>query len=583
MGDVLKSEYLAWRLFFAILIAGILISPFFLMRFERGFYQSQFPQYFSSWRENGSFSPIETSSDSRYYAARIHQMATHWVPADPWTGESSAKFVMTDFISFESIALIFRVLKSVLWAWVFSQAIFSILWFFLLVRLLDGLGGSEGQCIWIATTVTLFAHTILVDFNLRLFQHLLSPLQHAFWFLGSYHWYFGPTRIVRPLITYPSLFLAGILLTRAEEKGRGYFFAGIAGGLLAYIHEDVWLAFGGSVFLYCLWKSLNIRQVYWRGWFVLAVFSLVSLPWIFICRPSPEQLGDFGKIIGRHFSWESLPFLLGSVVTWASFPKRPMRLWFSSVLISIFFALNAQLILGYTFSPDYWQRLGNVFLVLVFGLLIARTFHIEDKSYLWLAALSCAFALPRVIGYSAFHYQLAAIPRPDEEAFEWLNSHTPKDSLVATLNPLTNLRLPIYTHNQTGIAYSVSFYPGPSHVDNVCRLLTALSFYGVLPSVYVEDFIHRPTWNEKMQWTKIPNNERLVRGRGFLSMSMSASLSQLLRAEKTCLVPSFQPNYLWVANVEKNLLNPGALTYRRDLKKVFDNQKIAIYSVLSKH
>ena len=205
-----------WLLPFALAVAVWQIIPIFLMSSERAFYKSHFPDYFNSWSNNGSFSIIDDFSqveDTYLYAARIRDAGSHALPGDPYIkGNRSAIMASRDFLSFYVFGWIFRLTRDIRATYTVSYFVFGLLWVLSLYAVMLKTGVKHSAALFIAVLTTLFAdfgqRSVADLFHAR--EALTMLVQWLFWPLGSQHYWFGPTRLYRPLFTIPCLLLAAL-------------------------------------------------------------------------------------------------------------------------------------------------------------------------------------------------------------------------------------------------------------------------------------------------------------------------------------------------------------------------------------
>lgn len=579
----------AWAGVFAVLAAAVLMLPVPLMRSYRLFFQSHFPAAAAAWGDNGSFSLVDSftmGEDNYCYAAKIRQAGSHAIPGDPYIfGNHSPRLAARDGLTFAIFGLFFRAFHDINRAWIVSQAFFTLLWVPLLYALLLAAGAGRRQAVCVATAVTLFADLArsLVLGGGPIIGQLRQALQYAVWFLGSYHYFMGPTRITGPVMTYPCLFAAALLFCWAARRRdwASPAAAGLLGGLLVYVHSDVWTVFGGACLLYAVAVSWRKRAVDWRLAALLVCLGLVAVPWVLLNRSLGTEAELLGRVMERRVDWGSWPFLVGAWLAWRFAADTEMGLWLCCALLAVVIGRNSSLLVGFGFEgiPN-WAFIGNVLLALVVGRSLGGRRPADSKGWLWAAALFCALALPRAISYSAQHYFTYALPRDREDAFHWLQANTPKDSVVAALSPMTNLQLPVHTHDKTISAFICPHLSDIGPIENARRIDYALSLFGAPEDRYWAKLNQPSDWGEKL-WLGVVDVEGRERGMWHASLFCNMPeerIGQLLsnaRADRAGRV--YRADYLWQGTFEKGLMkrrSPAAVA-----QVVYSNPSVTIYKL----
>jgi len=560
-----------------------------LMRAERRFFRDHYPAVARGWADNGSFSMVDSfsmSEDNYNYAAKIRQAGTHAFPGDPYIrGNDSARLAVRDGLTYWIFGLFFRVLGDINATWIVSQAFFTLLWIPLLYAILLLTGAARRQAVCVATGVTLFsdlARYIVLQGHPLLAQ-LRQAAQYAFWFLGSYHYFMGPTRITGPALTFVAFFAAALLFVWAARRrgAAAAAAAGLLGGLLVYIHTDVWTVYGGACALYTAAVSWRKRRIDWRLALLLLCAGLVAVPWLVLNRGSAGDAQLMGAVFGRRVAWDSWPWLVGAWLAWRFAGETEMGLWLCCALIAVTIGRNSSLIVGFGFPElPNWLVIGNVLLAVVIGRGLGGRKPADREGWLWAAALLCALALPRAISYSAQHYFLYALPSDQEDALRWLDENTPKDAVVATLSPMTNLQIPVHTHDKTLFA---SICPHLSDIgarENARRIDYALSLFGADPKRYWAKLNEPSDWGDEL-WrgvVDVPGRER-----GMWHVATFCNLPEpligelILHARADRGGATYPADYFWQGPFESELMAkkappPGA-------REVYRNASVKIYKL----
>ncbi|MBI3551110.1 MAG: hypothetical protein HY077_01215 [Elusimicrobia bacterium] len=591
-GQTLKTHL--WALAMAWLCAFVLCLPNFLMRAQRAFYRDHFPAYFQGWTDNGAFSTIDSFSmaeDTYEYVARIRHAAGHSLPGDPFIKSNrSPRMAATDALTFEAFGAVFRMLGDHRRAWMASQFLFALLWVPCLYAVLLMLGATPGQAAWLALLSTLYADLARVIVFLQdflLFDKLKASFQYAFWFLGSYHYFLGPTRPTGPLFTYPCLFLAALAFVRgAAGKGKASLvLGGAAGGLLAYVHADVWAAFHGAGLLYALWITAGggpSRRERLRPWLMLALSAALSLPFVRYGLFTSEQIALQGMTRTRQIAWGSLPSLLGAALCYRRYKDKPMGLWCGCLFLALFCACNIQVLTGWLLLQGHWYYISNTFLALVGGLWLARKLPaLGETDWRWISVLTLLLALPRSIGYAGLHYWVYALPADEERAYEWLDRNTPQDSAVAALSPQTDLRVCAHTHDGVVVSFLIPIISDVSIQENARRLVYALSLYGVRLDDYLKQGLDGSRrWGDQLWLGRASQESRERSGLILVHFGAldAARREEALRQAASEPVRDYGADYLWVGAFEKSLVKDIARLPGRDrLEKVFENTAATIF------
>ncbi len=579
----------AWAGVFALLTTATLMLPVALMKAERRFFQARFPAVAAAWGDDGSFSMVDSftmAEDNYCYAAKIRQAGSNALPGDPYIrGNQSPRLAARDGLTFWLYGLFFRAFGDIDRAWVVSQALFTLLWVPCFYAVLLAAGAGRRQAVCVASGVTLFADLAraLVLGGGPLLAQLRQALQYAFWFLGSYHYFMGPTRITGPVMTYPCLFGAALLFcwTARRRDRLSAAGAGLAGGLLVFIHSDVWTVYGGACLLYTAAVSWRRRALDRRLALLLVCAALPAVPWLFFNRGMGAEAELLGRVAGRHVDWGSWPFLVGAWLAWRFSSETPMGLWLCCALVSVVIGRNSSLILGFGFDgiPN-WAFIGNVLLALVAGRALGGRKPADGERWLWAAALLLALAVPRAISYSAQHYFAYALPRDREAAFRWLDENTPKDAVVAALSPMTNLQIPVHTHDKTLSAFICPHLSDIGPEQNARRIDFALELFGAPVERYWSELNRPSDWGDELWAGKVDvaGRERgMWRGALFCNLP-EARVGELLKGARAARSGArFPAEYLWQGSFEKGLMagpSPAAVA-----RIVYRNPGVTIYKL----
>jgi hypothetical protein len=259
-----------------------------------------------------------------------------------------------------------------------------------------------------------------------------------------------------------------------------------------------------------------------------------------------------------------------------------MAVWCACALAAMAAACNAQLVTGVAVGQEHWQYIGNTFLALVLGVWAVRRARFGERDWIWFAGATCLLAFPRVVSYAALHYPIYALEASQEEAFDWLDRHTPPDAVVAALSPAVNMRLPVYTHDKTVVSFVTPLASDVTVAENEKRLAYALSLYGAKAADYFrqgEDVSGR--WGEKLWGGVVDADSRERSGQlwtHFTGVDHDKIRRDLEDAQRGSIA-DFGAEYVWVGRFERTLAGPGFPGRRDRLTKVFGNSAVEIYAV----
>jgi hypothetical protein len=566
----------AWAL--SLATGVVLTLPFLLMPLQRRFYAKHFPAQFAGWPRNGSFSPLESMHldvDMFPYAARMREAGTHAIPYDPHIKENrTTALALRDFLSFEVLGLFYRAAGSVPAGWVLAQFAFSALWVWALAWLLGEAGVERPAALSLAVILTLFNDWTRLPMTLDPKVLLGSVAQYSLWLLGSYNYWFGPTRFTRPLLTYPALFAAAVLAARAARTRRwgAALAAGAAGGLLSLVHPDVWALYFGATGLFSAWLWATERRFPLTLAGSLALTAALSAPWALISLRGSRIAAETAV---RAFDPRCLIYAAFAAAA-LSKRKNAMAAWWGCALAGVALLLNASLLTGHQGSePTLWIYLGNTFALIVLAKLFADRARLSAASWRWLAAAALLAALPRAFGYAQTHYRLYAMPQDDEAALSWLEANAPKDSVVAALSPLTVSRLPVYAGTKTLAALIFPLTSDLSFEDNAARLRETLALYHASPKAFVDQgFDASSRWEDKL-WGGVIDDAGHERSgliaRYFNDLSDPGRLLILLESARPS---SHGADYVWVGPFERALMG----RFKIGGKPVYENATVALYA-----
>ncbi|MFI5363807.1 MAG: hypothetical protein ACHQ49_17740 [Elusimicrobiota bacterium] len=586
---MMKNSTAVRLLGFSLAVSLVLCLPAFLMPLQRGFFAKRFPAEFSAWTNNGSFSYLDSfhmAEDQYTYAARIQHAGSHLLPGDAYIRENhSPRLLVRDFIPFYALGWVYRLVGDMPRAWVAIHLLLTFLWVPCLYLFLRRMGAKSEAALFIAVTSTLFNDMTRLLVSGGPVAMAKDAAQYFFWLLGSYIYWPGPTRLLRPLFTYPCLFLAGAAFAWLDSKRSraAVLVSGAAGGALLYVHPDVFGFYAGAGVLftaYSLWRERARALPLLAS---LAISGLVCLPWLAInASSSSEELDMMGRIYGRMPEWGSVLYLACAASCWRLLRSERLALWTACGLITLVLAVNSQIVIGWQTNHATWFYLANTIVALLLAVDWSRRLRVKTESWLWLAACAVLLAAPRALSYSVQHYKIYALPRYEEDALRWLNQNTPQDSVVVALSPMTNFHLPSHTHDKIMIARLFLLTSDLSVKENAERVNFALSLYGVAPRTFMKEGMDASGQWERKLWSgeaDAASRERSGALLGYFDVIAPDRMLDLLETTgREAPGAKFPADYLWVGPFEKSVAPDFADRARRSgWETVFENPDVTLY------
>ncbi|MBI5594553.1 MAG: hypothetical protein HY928_00540 [Elusimicrobia bacterium] len=472
---------------------GLIVNlPSVLMPAYRRFYQKKFPEVAAQWSNNGSFTHFAyigaEGEDQLGIGARVLDASRSLVPGDPYLGKPPTRRLATfDSGAFMALGLVQRLTGDLDRTWVVSRVLLSLLCFWAFFALLQRLGAGPAQSVFTAAVLTLF-----LDIAFAMLDPAADPVDLAknvarksLWLLGGDFYLFGPTHFVRPAMNYPAYAAAClpmVALRGAQPGPRGLAFgaaAGLAGGLLAYVHFDVWMVFCASAAVYLAALSLERRPLRPHGPALAACVTaaLVSLPFFlahFSARPEEFEARPF--LIGGGFYRPSLVNLAAAWVFWRRRDDAPAWAWFSASQAAAFLLLNMSLLLPMGVQRYFVIFGANVTLLPgLAALLLRRT--ADSERWLWATAVVAALAVGRSVSYAAQLYPTYSIPRDYEAAFAWLKARPCAGKVLATLDGEVARLAPVHGGCAVLAVRANPFESDITNAENLRRTSYALDLF----------------------------------------------------------------------------------------------------------
>lgn len=432
-----------------LLLAVLVNLPGFLIPAYRGFYQRKFPEVARRWPNNGSFTRFAAlggeGEDQLGIASRVLEAGRAIVPGDPYLGgPPSARLATYDTLGFVFLGSLQRLTGDLEKTWLLARLLSVLAFFMLMARLLRRLGAGPAQAVFAASFLTLFFDRTISDFlpTGNLLDLAKNTARTSLWLLGGDSYCFGPTHFMRPAVNYTAFLAAGFPMLAAAEAGRDRrglglgAAAGLAGGLLAYVHFDVWMLFcaAAPVFLAMLCAGRRPFRLHAPLAAACAAAALVSLPFFLIhFSPRPEEFEARPFLVDRSFYRPSLLSLAAAWGFWRNRGSGRAWEWLAAAQAATFLLLNLSMAAPLGVQRHYIVFAGNATLMPGLAVLAMRRFG-DGERWLWGTALAAALALGRAVSYSAQLYATYAIPRDYESAFAWLRADSCRGKVVATLD-----------------------------------------------------------------------------------------------------------------------------------------------------
>lgn len=581
----------------ALLAGGFLCLPDALIVVNRRFYQRKFPEAAAKWQLNGRYSSIAPfdDPDQNVYASRARSAADDLF-ADAYVKENrSARLATLDTISFGLLGLLQRATGDMSRTWLLARFLGGIGWFLGLYWLIAAAGGNRRFAVLSSLFLVLFMDVsydvirpvMLAQGPRGLLGGARDALIHLLWPIGNYEYNFGVARIINPCVSLPFLFLAlGLTALAAERPKAGTIVAAsLAGGILAYVHPDVWAIFLAASFVFAALRSFDKKKPEWPLIIVFAAACVGSIPWLAYNYPPPHDiLIRESGVLGHAFNLEGLPYLLVFGAAWWKLRRQAFPFLLACVVGAVGAVFEVQLVTGFNVTPGRWHYNGIVFAFALGAGLLGRKLG-DSRDWLWAAALVCAVFVGRVTSYAAQRFPFQAMPKDVQEALEFLDQKTPARSAVAVLAPQEAMLIPIYTKQKlvapSGFLLGCDL-PTREIFQRLRRVLEVQSIPQAklikrleAPEVFAPDL---PEWNRKLWLGEA--DWRLREWDNFFYfyaqvMPRREFLDLLIELEKSEPDRQADVDYVMVTPFERELMLPNA--EKKLGAPVFKNATISIY------
>lgn len=439
------------------LLAGLIQTlPSFLVPLHRNFYERKFPAAKAAWANDGPFTHFAViggeGEDTLNYMTRGVLAAREWIPGDPFLpeGDRSAQILTRGTLSFVFLGAMNRLTGSPDAALIGTRVAMTAVLFFCLFWFAGRFGCAPRQALFCAAFATLtFDVTFGAFFAAEPLNWIKGLIRRGPWLLGGDFTFFGINRIIRPAFNYPAMLAASALTIAAlESKGKaalgGAAGAGLAGGLLAYVHADVWMVYVVAAAIVWGERFYRNKRPEAATTVLCAVAAAVSLPFFLInTTTDPDDLINIPMMTRRVFYWPSLLYLGAGWWFYLRADDRMPYRWAAAVMAAAFVHQNLSLVAGIGFDADYIALIANLVLAAsLFPALIAR---LQDhERWLWAAAIVAVFGVARMVSYSAQTFKTYGLPSDYANALAWIGEHLPSGTSAATLDGEVALLLPLH-------------------------------------------------------------------------------------------------------------------------------------------
>lgn len=438
----------------------VTVLPSLMMPAYRNFFARRLPDIKASWANSGRFTHFAIvggeGNDTVMYGARVALAAREFPPGDPYyDGPASRVLMFRDGLTFSVLGLFNRLVGNLDLSWVLLRVLLVGVFFLGLSAFLRHCGAPPGPAELTAVFLCVYGDLAFQWLNIPVVDSVKNFIRLAPWLIGGDHYYFGISRFLRPAVNYPALLWAGLLTMRAFDGGRGPLYwaaaAGAAGGLLVYVHPDVWIVYVTAAGLLAAWEMRRAKAFHPASLTLLAATALVSAPYVLVAMNPDTETVTTGKIpiVDPGFWPWCLAYLAAAVLFLRQEDDASAAFrWSGAAAAGVFLQQNLGLVAPFSFRPDYTGAAANVFVLpALAALALRRLGGAANWTVLTLAVLLAGGF--RCLGYSNEQYRNYGLPADYDAAFAWLKAHTAPGSVVATLEGEVSLLLPIHAHNRT--------------------------------------------------------------------------------------------------------------------------------------
>jgi hypothetical protein len=585
-----RSLIVAWV--GGLVVAAAMCGGYGCMAMFRGVWQNHYPVLAGQWANNGRFALLgfqgtEHVGEELAYAAHVNNAAHHLIAYDPFVRENRSVRLFWVSTAFNmGLGAMQFFLKDMNKTWLFAKFLCCAAWFASLYFLALRSTESEALSVFYAAFITGFSYllTFLFVSDWTWGGGILRSLGHNAWSMVAYGRTESVLRFPRAGFTYSFLYFAVYCLIKTLETDEWLWAAaaGLLGGVLAYVHIDVWLSFLGATGLLAVVYWFRNRGLFWKIFVSGALASFLSLPFLLTNYPPDHEMVArvlFGAETPPSFIPSSLIYLLafGAVLRWK---RKPVDLVVGALVGASFFMMHAGFILGYSFDPYRWQFIGNIYLVLLLLSFLPR--RVAERKTPWLAAAAAAtfFAFMQGVTYAAIHFPFQGLPRDYDAALTWLDKNAPVDSVVLSINPEVNGLVPVYSNSKVLLPPAAPMFSDYPLIKTYENLLGGLRLLGADEKRFLgETLLDKKAFGRRDVLATGLAREEIDKTLLYTWMFHVTPVKTVQRVydEGRGHPAAVDPDYVWFGALEKEYA-------RRDLGKdagwteVYRNPTVAIYA-----
>ena len=285
-----------------------------------------------------------------------------------------------------------------------------------------------------------------------------------FAYLKDQNYHLFLSRNFHPQITFIFFLLAFIFLIKMisfPQRKLYLIFFSVSFSLLSYSYIFYWTYF---LFFYCMvifYFLIKKNMIVLKNLFIAGLFFLLMSAYYFINLYQFYNLpiaSDFilkSSLKDHPFAWTVFRYFFLSLLFLYIFKDKGEKyfLFFLMIISAVLIAISSKVITGQDLETlHYLRRAAMQFATVGFFIIIYRFINSSKKTVRIVSSLLIIFSLIfafRVQSISAAKVSQSHLRNTDQEVvLEWLNSNTPKDSVISSLNTDFNSILPIYTDNK---------------------------------------------------------------------------------------------------------------------------------------
>lgn len=551
----------------------------------------------------------------------------HWWPADGHIYELRGLPNLWSTVDLWLAAPLLFIFRSVplmmLWGKFFSAFIVTILLYILLVKMI---GRRQFALVF---AVVMFPAGLFWNFlipaavnNFSLLFNVKIILRTLF-HLGSLPGEILLSKYDSLAIFPASIFyvLAFLMAYLALEKRQKFWtvLGGVVVGFTAYTYATNWiyLMFGlGIMALIFLCKKdlekfkitveLVIISMATASLYLVNVININHLP-----IPSGELYRRLGGEITHAFRWSFWPryivyVLMAWAVWWTAKKKinETAGIFIAAFVLAAIAVFNIQVIVGFNPSAPVWWlhqlyfTFGLACFVILYGLYSSFSNQAKYVVGAVLLLLSASLLIRVVLteqSIANYSYPASLLPKNLEKSFDWLNTHTPINSVVGSPSMVANKLIPVLTHNDVFLPVAVTSPVALAQIKD--RLYNIYKLYNVSPD-YLEQALKRKLLSNQDSFALAIENslstqifdayyystalDQTLSGR--YREIPSDALAQIIKDYRqypdklNFLLKHYRLDYLYVSKYERSMPHVN-FDKMLNLAKVYDEDGVVIYKI----